>query len=162
MMKNNHNESSTSSSSLSSSLASFSDLDEVYDDPSDFLMPTYDEIASPTNESSFIHYNSSNASNDTNYSKETQRTILIVLTKLQEDIHNILNRLNQLETSIYLLRQKELSIVSQLDSSSRWLPLSGFRRGAIAFVLLWPFIAFILIRLFLRAKINIRFRQQHL
>ncbi|CAF4196354.1 unnamed protein product, partial [Adineta steineri] len=159
MIKNDHNESSTSSSSLSSSLASFSDLDEFYDDPSDFVMPTYDEMALPTNESSFIHYNSSNASNDTNYSEETHRTILIVLTKLQEDIHNILNRLNQLETSIYLLRQKELSIVSQLDSSLRWLPLSGFRRGAIAFVLLWPFIAFILIRLFLRAKINIRIFQ---
>ncbi|CAF1585801.1 unnamed protein product, partial [Rotaria sordida] len=53
---------------------------------------------------------------------------------------------------------KELSTSLELNSSSRWLPLSGFRREIIAFILFWPFVAFILMRLFLRARISIRFR----
>jgi hypothetical protein len=40
-----------------------------------------------------------------NYSKENQRAILTALTKLQRDINNILERLNRLETSGYLLQQ---------------------------------------------------------
>jgi len=40
-----------------------------------------------------------------NYNKETQRAILTALTKLQRDIHNILERLNRLETSAYLFQQ---------------------------------------------------------
>ncbi|CAF3307875.1 unnamed protein product [Rotaria sp. Silwood2] len=62
------------------------------------------------------------------YNKETQRAILNALTKLQLDINNILERLNRLETSAYLLQQRELSTSLELNSSSRWLPLSGFRR----------------------------------
>lgn len=40
-----------------------------------------------------------------NYDKQTQRAILTALAKLQRDIHNILERLNRLETSTYLLQQ---------------------------------------------------------
>ncbi|CAF0984020.1 unnamed protein product [Adineta ricciae] len=100
---------------------------------------------------------------DNSYNKETQRAILTALTKLQRDVNNILERLNRLETSTHFLQQRELS--AQLCSSTqsnpltRWLPLSGLRRRAIAFILLWPFFVFALIRLFLRARIIIRFRQ---
>ncbi|UJR15245.1 hypothetical protein I4U23_002200 [Adineta vaga] len=98
-----------------------------------------------------------------NYNKETQRAILTALTKLQRDVNNILERLNRLETSTHFLQQRELSTQlyssSQSKSLSRWLPLAGLRRRAIAFILLWPFFVFALIRLFLRARIIIRFRQ---
>ncbi|CAF4928429.1 unnamed protein product [Rotaria sp. Silwood1] len=103
---------------------------------------------------------------NTNYNKETQRAILAALTKLQRDVNNILERLNRLETSSHFLQQRELSTQlhrsSKSNSLSRWLPLSGLRRRAIAFILLWPFFVFALIRLFLRARIIIRFRQPHL
>jgi hypothetical protein len=92
-----------------------------------------------------------------NYNRETQRAILSTLTKLQRDINNILERLNRLEASANFIQQRELS--SELNSSLKWFPLSGFRRGTIAFILLWPFLAYILIRLYLRAKIIIRFRR---
>ena len=45
-----------------------------------------------------------------NYNKESQRAILTALTKLQRDIHNILERLNRLETSTNLLQQVRKSI----------------------------------------------------
>jgi len=101
-----------------------------------------------------------------NYNRETQRAILTALTKLQRDVNNILERLNRLETSSYFLQQRELSTQLHCSSGpnviSRWLPLSGLRRRAIAFILLWPFFVFALIRLFLRARIIIRFRQPRL
>ncbi|CAF0765112.1 unnamed protein product [Adineta steineri] len=98
-----------------------------------------------------------------NYNKETQRAILTALTKLQRDVNNILERLNQLETSTHFLQQRELSTQlhrsSEPKAISRWFPLSGLRRRAVAFILLWPFFVFAVIRLFLRARIIIRFRQ---
>ncbi|CAF1254564.1 unnamed protein product [Rotaria magnacalcarata] len=103
--------------------------------------------------------NRSHLTNECN--KETQHAILTALNKLQRDIHNILDRLNRLETSSCFLQQRELSARLESNSSSRWWPLSGFRREVIAFILLWPFVAFILMRLFLRTKISIRFRRQH-
>ncbi|CAF0965594.1 unnamed protein product [Rotaria sordida] len=75
-----------------------------------------------------------------NYNKETQRAILAALTKLQRDR----------ELSPQLHRS------SKSNTLSRWLPLAGLRRRAIAFILLWPFFVFALIRLFLRARIIIR------
>ncbi|CAF4348302.1 unnamed protein product, partial [Adineta steineri] len=45
---------------------------------------------------------------------------------------------------------------SEPKAISRWFPLSGLRRRAIAFILLWPFFVFAVIRLFLRARIIIR------
>ncbi|CAF3234178.1 unnamed protein product [Rotaria socialis] len=101
-----------------------------------------------------------------NYNKETQRAILAALTKLQRDVNNILERLNRLENSSHFLQQRELSTQlhcsSGKNSLSRWFPLAGLRRRAIAFILLWPFFVFALVRLFLRARIIIRFRQPHL
>ncbi|CAF3696771.1 unnamed protein product [Rotaria sordida] len=172
--------------SLSTSSSSYaitsSDIDEIYDDPPDFISLNHDEITSNNNiqqqsinstrYSSHVETNVSttysilpvvssidNRHNTTNdYNKATQRAILTALTKLQRDINNILERLNRLETSTYLLQQKELSTSLELNSSSRWLPLSGFRQEIIAFILFWPFVAFILMRLFLRARISIRFR----
>lgn len=95
------------------------------------------------------------------YNKETQRAILTALTKLQHDVNNILERLNRLETSAHFLQQRE--IIARHHSSHsvfRWLPLAGLRRRAVAFILLWPFVVFALIRLFLRARIIIRFRKR--
>ncbi|CAF4293182.1 unnamed protein product [Rotaria socialis] len=95
-----------------------------------------------------------------NYNKETQRAILAALTKLQRDVNNILERLNRLENSSHFLQQRELSTQlhcsSGKNSLSRWFPLAGLRRRAIAFILLWPFFVFALVRLFLRARIIIR------
>ncbi|CAF0945629.1 unnamed protein product [Adineta ricciae] len=176
------NHSSTTESSSSSSSRLLEDMDDYYDDASDLLVPPHNEIIpgdSNSRRSTVItvvpvrqgdpsgRNNRSNASSiryvsPNDHSKETQRAILTALTKLQRDIHNILERLNQLETLTCLLQQRELIKTTQTDSSSWWLPLANFRRGATAFILLWPFIAFVLIRLFFRAKIIIRFRRQHL
>jgi len=104
--------------------------------------------------------------NNNNFNKETQRAILTALTKLQRDVNNILERLNRLETSTHFLQQREVSrhlhCSPSTTSLTRWLPLSGLRRRAIAFIMLWPFFVFALIRLFLRARIIIRFRQPRL
>ncbi|UJR31434.1 hypothetical protein I4U23_018927 [Adineta vaga] len=185
----------TSASSLSSSSSPLvSDIDDYYDDATDLVVPSHNQLISDdsnseqtvkpitlpnqsshsrrtNNRSNLLVYSQHSANivrhstslvplNDP--SKETQRAILTALTKLQRDIHNILERLNRLETLTYLLQQKELMATSQTDSSSWWMPLSNFRRGTTAFILLWPFLAFFLIRLFQRAKIIIRFRRQHL
>jgi hypothetical protein len=57
-----------------------------------------------------------------NYNKETQLAILTALTKLQQDVHNILERLNRLETSAYLLQQV-------------WNKIDVFHRYFIGFIL---------------------------
>ncbi|CAF3726839.1 unnamed protein product [Rotaria sp. Silwood1] len=185
--KHNHSNPSLLSSTSSSIISS--NIDEFYDDPSGFISLTHDEIISDNNHhiqqqsinsitySSHI-INSQNVTNSirpainaissgignttNNSNRETQRTILTALTKLQRDINNILERLNRLETSTNLLQQKELLTSLKLNSSLSWLPLSGLRREIIVFILFWPFVAFILMRLFIRAKISIRFRRQHL
>ncbi|CAF1014339.1 unnamed protein product [Adineta ricciae] len=177
------NHSSTTESSSSSSSRLLSDMDDdYYDDASELLIPPHNEIVpgdSNLQRSTVTtvvpvrqdnpggRNNRSNASSiryvsPNDHSKETQRAILAALTKLQRDIHNILERLNRLETVTCLLQQRELIKTAQTDSSSWWLPSANFRRSATAFILLWPFIAFVLIRLFFRAKIIIRFRRQHL
>jgi len=94
---------------------------------------------------------------NSSYNKETQRAILTALTKLQHDVNNILERLNRLETSAHFLQQREI-VARQQSSNSifRWLPLAGLRRRAVAFIVLWPFVVFALVRLFLRARIIIR------
>ena len=48
---------------------------------------------------------SSSTASNTNYGRDTQRAILSALTNLQNDVHNILERLNRLETSAALLQQ---------------------------------------------------------
>ncbi|CAF1101385.1 unnamed protein product [Rotaria sordida] len=68
-------------------------------------------------------------------------------------------------TALYIVKRElspQLHRSSKSNTLSRWLPLAGLRRRAIAFILLWPFFVFALIRLFLRARIIIRFRQPHL
>ncbi|CAF0943048.1 unnamed protein product [Adineta ricciae] len=171
------NHSSTTESSSSSSSRLLSDMDDdYYDDASELLIPPHNEIVpgdSNLQRSTVTtvvpvrqdnpggRNNRSNASSiryvsPNDHSKETQRAILAALTKLQRDIHNILERLNRLETVTCLLQQRELIKTAQTDSSSWWLPSANFRRSATAFILLWPFIAFVLIRLFFRAKIIIR------
>ena len=68
--------------------------------------------ASSRYSSSFRHQNSLIASNENHgrdpqsaYNRDTQRAILSALTKLQNDVHHILERLNRLETSAALLQQ---------------------------------------------------------
>lgn len=125
----------------------------------------------PRHSFSSIHSgnNGDNRHPNNNFNKETQRAILTALTKLQRDVNNILERLNRLETSTHFLQQREVSRHLHCSSSSttttsltRWLPLTGLRRRAVAFILLWPFFVFAVIRLFLRARIIIRFRQPRL
>lgn len=164
---------SASSSSSSSSSISSSDIDDFYDDPSDLLSPeivpqstdhqshlTRSLVNRQLNQTATVASSNNHGHHTTNaYNKETQRAILSALTKLQRDINNILERLNRLETSAYLLQQREIAMTIELNSSSKWFPLSGFPRRTIAFILFWPFIAYLLIRLYLRARISIRFRR---
>jgi acyl-CoA-binding protein len=129
-------------------------------DPSDGVRYSFSSVASGGG-------GSGRHPNNNNYNKETQRAILTALTKLQRDVNNILERLNRLETSTHFLQQRESPTQLHcsppgMNSLSRWLPLSGLRRRAITFILLWPFFVFALIRLFLRARIIIRFRQPRL
>jgi len=147
--------SSTSSTSSSSTSISSSDIDEIYDDPSDLLsLEIVPNSQSQTTDDHHRHHRHRSPTNT--YNKQTQRAILSALTKLQRDINNILERLNRLETSAYLLQQREIAMTIELNSSSKWFPLSGFPRRTIAFILFWPFIAYLLIRLYLRSRISIR------
>ena len=52
--------------------------------------------------------------------------------------------------------ENPLSKTFDFQSIFRWLPLAGLRRRAVAFIVLWPFVVFALVRLFLRARIIIR------
>ncbi|CAF3953422.1 unnamed protein product [Rotaria magnacalcarata] len=101
-----------------------------------------------------------------NYNKETQRAILAALTKLQRDVNNILERLNRLENSSHFLQQRELSTQlhrsSGRNSLSRWFPLAGLRRRAIAFILLWPFFVFALIQFSIMASVTSGSDNEHL
>ncbi|CAF0840915.1 unnamed protein product [Didymodactylos carnosus] len=82
---------------------------------------------------------------DNNDGTNTQREILTMLIKLQHDVNNVLERLNRLETSTFIQ-----------NTIAPWLPLSGFRKQTAAFLLLWPFAVFAIIRLLLHAKVIIR------
>lgn len=177
--------SSVLSTSSSVSSLSASEMDEFFDDPSDQALADHYEIISPStsfypianvtsngnnsftsSEHSTIrlttHSNDvgSSTSSTGDMSRETQKAILSALMKLQDDVHHILERLNRLETSDIILQQRELLLSSDTNTPLSWLPLAGLRRRAIAFILLWPFIALGLIRLFQRARIIIRFRQR--
>ena len=56
-----------------------------------------------------------------NYNKETQRAILYALTKLQQDVNNVLERLNRLETSSRFLHQVRMVTENHRSFSSRKL-----------------------------------------
>ena len=80
------------------------DIDEIYDDPSDLLsLEIVPNSQSQTTDDHHRHHRHRSPTNT--YNKQTQRAILSALTKLQRDINNILERLNRLETSAYLLQQ---------------------------------------------------------
>jgi len=154
--------SAVSASTVSSATAS--EMDEFFDDPSDQGLVDRFEIISPSTSFHPVTNASSRQTNDVlpsvlstgDFTRESQKAILSALMKLQDDVHHILERLNRLETSDFLLQQRELTLPTDLS----WWPLAGLRRRAIAFIFLWPFVALGLIRLFQRAKIIIRFRQR--
>ena len=89
------------------------EMDEFFDDPSDQGLADRFEIISPSTSFHPVTNASSRQTNDVlpsvlstgDFTRESQKAILSALMKLQDDVHHILERLNRLETSDFLLQQ---------------------------------------------------------